>query len=127
MTTAIERDFETGDLRGTAPTVSQEQVGHGSYAMRVYNHRHNSPSPGRTEVRVNNDSGGRLEIPAAAGKVCYNVESHLNSGNTSYHPRPLTLEKLQKEFLMQIGCGIRGFMFWQLHAETIGLESPAWG
>ena len=64
---------------------------------------------------------------AAAGKVCYNVESHLNSGNTSYHPRPLTLEKLKKEFLMQIGCGIRGFMFWQLHAETIGLESPAWG
>jgi len=77
MTTAIERDFETGDLRGTAPTVSQEQVGHGSYAMRVYNHRHNSPSPGRTEVRVNNDSGGRLEIPAAAGEVFVGVQQYV--------------------------------------------------
>ena len=64
---------------------------------------------------------------AADGRVCYNVESHLNSGNTAHHPRPLTLEKLKKEFLIQIGCGIRGFMFWQFHAESIGLESPAWG
>ena len=69
-----------------------------------------------------------VKVMSASGdKVCYNVESHLNGGNTAYHPRPLSPERLNKDFLVQIGQGIRGFMFWQFHAESIGLESPAWG
>ena len=64
---------------------------------------------------------------AAGGKVCYNVESHLNGGGTAWHPRLLDLHRLAKEFLIQIGQGIRGFMYWQFHAESLGKESPAWG
>ena len=66
-------------------------------------------------------------VSAAKGRVCYNVESHINVGSTAAHPAPLTLDRLKMEFLAQIGLGVRGFMFWQLRAETLGLESPAWG
>jgi beta-galactosidase len=66
-------------------------------------------------------------LSAANGKICYNVESHLMVGCTGIHPKTLEPEKLRREFLSHIGLGLKGFMFWQFHAETLGLESPAWG
>ncbi len=66
-------------------------------------------------------------VSAARGRVSYNVESHLNAGSASLHPLPLTAARLRMEFLAHLGLGIRGFLFWQLHAETLGLEAPAWG
>lgn len=66
-------------------------------------------------------------ISAAQGKTCYNVESHINRGSLSIHQRIVTLDDLIKDFLPQIGLGVRGFMFWQYRPETLGAESPAWG
>ena len=76
-------------------------------------------------------NGGPVYAPqvlsAARGKVCYNVESHLNFGATSMHQRVLTSEDLLRDWLPQIGLGIRGFMFWQFRSEVLGWEAPAWG
>ncbi len=66
-------------------------------------------------------------VSAARGKVCYNVESHVNFGSTGMHQRRLGLPELLADFLPQIGFGIRGFLFWQYRAEVLGVESPAWG
>ena len=66
-------------------------------------------------------------LSAARGKVCYNVESHVNYGMTHIHQRILGLSDLLKDFLPQIGLGIKGFLFWQYRPETLGFESPAWG
>jgi beta-galactosidase len=76
-------------------------------------------------------NGGPLTAPAvvsaARGKVCYNVESHLNFGATSMHQRILGLDDLLRDWLPQISQGIRGFLFWQYRPEVLGLEAPAWG
>ncbi|HEY3340480.1 MAG TPA: beta-galactosidase trimerization domain-containing protein, partial [Anaerolineae bacterium] len=64
---------------------------------------------------------------AARGKVCYNVESHINHGCTDLHQRMLDLPDVLKDFLPQIGLGIKGFLFWQYRPEVLGFESPAWG
>ena len=64
---------------------------------------------------------------AAPGKVCYNVESHVNGGCLTLQPRVLELPDLLRDFLPQIGLGVKGFLFWQFRAETLGFESPAWG
>lgn len=64
---------------------------------------------------------------AARGKVCYNVESHINFGSTDMHPRRLELQDVLKDFLPQIGLDIKGFLFWQYRPEVLGVESPAWG
>ena len=66
-------------------------------------------------------------VSAARGKLCYNVESHLNHGCTSFHQRMLALPDLLRDWLPQIGMGIRGFLFWQYRPEVLGFESPAWG
>jgi beta-galactosidase len=66
-------------------------------------------------------------LSAARGKTCYNVESHLNFGSTDLHQRMLGLDDLLKDWLPQIGQGIRGFLFWQYRPEVLGLEAPAWG
>jgi beta-galactosidase len=66
-------------------------------------------------------------LSAARGKPAYNVESHINFGHTGMHQRVLSLEDLLHDWLPQIGLGIRGFLFWQFRAETLGWESPAWG
>ncbi|MEN8155764.1 MAG: beta-galactosidase [Bacteroidota bacterium] len=66
-------------------------------------------------------------VSAAKGKVCYNVESHINGGNISMHQSVITLNDLLNDFLPQIGMGIKGFMFWQFRPEVLGQESPAWG
>ncbi|MEN8157394.1 MAG: beta-galactosidase [Bacteroidota bacterium] len=66
-------------------------------------------------------------VSASNGKVCYNVESHINGGNTSMHQSVITMNDLLNDFLPQIGMGIKGFMFWQFRPEVLGLESPAWG
>jgi hypothetical protein len=65
------RDFETGDLSGlrvsgTPPLASARLARSGEWAMRVYNHRHESSTPGRTEVVILKDGGGRLEMPYTA-------------------------------------------------------------
>jgi beta-galactosidase len=76
-------------------------------------------------------NGGSVLAPqvlsAARGKLCYNVESHINFGATPMHQRVLTLHDLLADWLPQIGLGIRGFLFWQYRAETLGMEAPAWG
>lgn len=72
-------------------------------------------------------SQGVKVVSAARGKLAINAESHLRAGCTALHPQILDETRLRTEFLSQLACGIRGFMFWQLHAESLGLEAPAWG
>jgi len=66
-------------------------------------------------------------VSAGRGRVCYNVESHLNFGGTGLHPRRVDHEDVRRDFLTQIGFGVRGFLMWQFRPESLGLESPAWG
>ena len=66
-------------------------------------------------------------VSAGRGKVCYNVESHVNFGSLGMHQRRLGLRDLVADWLPQIGMGIKGFLFWQFRAEVLGAESPAWG
>jgi beta-galactosidase len=76
-------------------------------------------------------NGGPVYAPqvlsAARGKLCFNVESHVNFGMTNMHQRRLNLDDLLRDWLPQIGLGIRGFLFWQYRPEVLGYESPAWG
>lgn len=76
-------------------------------------------------------NGGSVYAPqvlsAGRGKVCYNVESHVNFGMTNMHQRRLELDDLLHDWLPQIGLGIRGFLFWQFRPEVLGFEAPAWG
>jgi hypothetical protein len=66
-------------------------------------------------------------VSAGQGRVCYNVESHVNFGSIGMHQRFLGLKDLLADWLPQIGLGIKGFMFWQFRSEVLGAESPAWG
>ncbi len=66
-------------------------------------------------------------VSAARGKVCYNVESHLNYGSLGMHQRRLGLSDVLADFIPQIGAGVKGFLFWQYRPEVLGAESPAWG
>lgn len=68
-----------------------------------------------------------MTTSAAEGKTAYNVECHIGTGSTNMHPRVVSAEDIVRDFVPQIGMGLRGFMFWQYHAETLGFESPAWG
>ena len=68
-----------------------------------------------------------LTCSAANGKPAYNVECHIGTGSTKMHPKHITLSDMVRDFAPQIGMGIRGFMFWQYHAERLGIEAPAWG
>ncbi len=68
-----------------------------------------------------------LTCSAANGKPAYNVECHIGSGSTKMHPKHITLSDMVRDFAPQLGMGIRGFMFWQYHAELLGIEAPAWG
>ena len=64
---------------------------------------------------------------AGAGGVLWNVESHVNGGQTTMHQGQRTLSDLLHDWVPQIGLGTTGFLFWQFRAEVLGLESPAWG
>lgn len=66
-------------------------------------------------------------VSAGAGKICYNVESHINGGSLNMHQAVIGLPELLNDFIPQIGLGIKGFLFWQYHPEMLGNESPAWG
>lgn len=66
-------------------------------------------------------------ISAGRGKVCYNVESHINAGQISLHQRPLELGDVLSDLLPQVGAGVKGFLFWQYRPEVLGTEAPAWG
>ena len=66
-------------------------------------------------------------LSAARGRVCYNVESHVNFGSVAMHQRRLGLPDLLSDWLPQIGLGIKGFLFWQFRPEVLGAEAPAWG
>lgn len=68
-----------------------------------------------------------LTCSAANGKPAYNVECHIGSGSTKMHPRHIEFSDVVRDFAPQIGMGLRGFMFWQYHAELLGIEAPAWG
>jgi len=69
----------------------------------------------------------KIPLSYSGERLCYNVESHLAAGATSLHPKILGIQNIVKEFLPQLGLGIRGFMFWQYRPEILGTESPAWG
>lgn len=66
-------------------------------------------------------------VSAARGKVCYNVECHINGGSTSTHQKIIGREALLRDFIPQLGLGIKGFLFWQFRPEILGREAPAWG
>jgi beta-galactosidase len=66
-------------------------------------------------------------ISAGRGKVCYNVESHINHGCTDMHQPIVELAQLKRDLLPQFGMGIKGVLFWQYRSEVLGFESPAWG
>lgn len=66
-------------------------------------------------------------VSAARGKICYNVENHLNGGSTGLHQKVIDWEALLRDLIPQIGLGIKGFVFWQFRPEILGAESPAWG
>jgi len=66
-------------------------------------------------------------VSAGRGKICYNVECHINFGSTNMHQRVVNLPMLLADLLPQIGMGIKGFLFWQYRPEVLGSESPAWG
>jgi beta-galactosidase len=66
-------------------------------------------------------------ISAARGRTTYNVECHINRGQTSLHQHIIRLPDLCRELIPQVGIGIRGFLFWQFRPEVLGAESPAWG
>lgn len=66
-------------------------------------------------------------VSAGHGKICYNVESHINGGSTDLHQKPVSVHDFLVDFLSQIGAGIRGLMFWQYRSEVLGFEAPAWG
>lgn len=66
-------------------------------------------------------------ISAGKGKVCYNVESHINGGRINMHQPAIRLNDLLNDFLPQVGMGIKGFLFWQYRPESLGMEAPAWG
>ena len=66
-------------------------------------------------------------ISAGRGKVCYNVESHINHGCTDMHQSIVELPQLMRDLLPQFGMGIKGVLFWQYRSEVLGFESPAWG
>ncbi len=76
-------------------------------------------------------NGGPVYAPqvlsAARGKLCYNVESHIDFGSTATHQRILSLGDLLHDWLPQVGLGIRGFLLWQYRPEVLGFEAPAWG
>jgi beta-galactosidase len=76
-------------------------------------------------------NNGPIYIPqllsAGHGKICYNAEAHINGGSTNQHQQVIELPDLLKDFLPQIGLGVKGYMFWQFRPEILGLESPAWG
>ena len=66
-------------------------------------------------------------ISAGRGKLCYNVECHVNHGCTDMHQPVVDLGHLLRDLLPQLGAGIKGFMFWQYRPEILGQEAPAWG
>ena len=68
-----------------------------------------------------------LTTSAGRGKRCYNVECHIGSGLIKMHQKSITYNDLVRDFVPQIGSGIRGFMFWQYRPEVLGQEAPAWG
>lgn len=64
---------------------------------------------------------------AARGKTVINAEIHAIPGGTFYRPKPIGLEEMKHHLLVPLAHGIKGFLFWQYRAETLGGESPAWG
>jgi beta-galactosidase len=118
--------------------VKQRDPGHGRYLHVVPNSYFSAVTcdddfamAENCEVFAATMAGGATAtlhvLAAARGKVCYNVESHLNFGSIDLHQRRLELPQLLADFVPQLGLGIKGFLFWQYRAETLGTESPAWG
>ncbi|MEJ0105559.1 MAG: alpha-amylase family protein [Bacteroidota bacterium] len=66
-------------------------------------------------------------VSAGRGKICYNVENHLNGGSTGLHQKVIDRQLLLRDMIPQLGLGIKGFVFWQFRPEILGAESPAWG
>jgi beta-galactosidase len=81
-----------------------------------------------TQTTFNNDGPmfTPLLMSAGYGKICYNVESHINYNGTRDQPVN-ELPDLLNDFLPQLGMGVKGYMFWQFHPEALGTESPTCG
>lgn len=68
-----------------------------------------------------------LTRSAAGERLAFNAECHIGTGSTKMHSRIVTLSDMVRDFVPQLGIGLRGFLFWQYHAEVLGIEAPAWG
>lgn len=64
---------------------------------------------------------------AGWNKRCINAECHIGGGSTASHQKPVSYEDMLKDLVPQLAMGIRGVLFWQYRAETLGKEAPAWG
>lgn len=131
-------DTITGEAEWRLDMVRQLDPAHGRYLHVVPNCWFSQVScaddfalAGKCEVFASTMNGVANSfqhvLSAARGKVCYNVESHINFGSADMHQRRLGLDDLRNDLLPQVGAGIKGFMFWQYRPESLGVESPAWG
>ncbi|MFH1569796.1 MAG: beta-galactosidase, partial [Gemmatimonadota bacterium] len=136
------REFHLDTMAGEAAwrldTVRRLDPGHGRYLHVVPNCHFSAVTCADDfamaepcEVFASTMTGGPTAclhtLSAARGRVCYNVESHLNHGSTDLHQKVNDLDDLRRDLLPQLGLGIKGVLFWQYRAETLGIEAPAWG
>lgn len=131
-------DTMTEEARWRLETVRRLDPGHGRYLHVVPNSFFGAVTCADDfgmaepcEVFAATMTGGPTAcmhvLSAARGKVCYNVESHINHGSTDLHQPIIDLTALKRDLLPQFGMGIKGVLFWQYRSETLGCEAPAWG
>ncbi|MBD3175825.1 MAG: cellulase family glycosylhydrolase [Armatimonadia bacterium] len=64
---------------------------------------------------------------AGRGRPMLASEIHALPGSTLNRPSPLSTTELERQILMPLFQGYKGFVFWQYRAELLGSEGPAWG
>lgn len=63
----------------------------------------------------------------AAGKKAWSAEIHAIGGDTFGRPNFPSFEEMKSYILAAYAQGLKGFLYWQYRAETLGREAPAWG
>lgn len=64
---------------------------------------------------------------AARGRPLLASEIHALPGSTLNRPTPPSTAELERQVLVPLFQGYKGFLFWQYRAELLGSEGPAWG
>ena len=59
---------------------------------------------------------------AGRGKVCYNVESHINAGQISLHQRPLELGDVLSDLLPRSAQALKDFYFGNIVPKSSELK-----